>query len=259
MASGGTEQRGAGLARRELHFYWLLDTSGSMNDTDSKGCSKITALNEAIRAAADVVQQAAHHNHKGDLIVHAIQFDDGARWVSAELQTGVPGANFEWPNDLKATGLTDLGVALEMLADEIKRLPNNAFRPVICLVTDGAPSDNWEKGLKTLNKTGWGLTAWKVAIAIGEEANINVCKQFAGEIPVLRAKGIEQLRQYIRWLTKETSVVKGDQAPVVPGWITNDTKQEEPLRDGIGADGQGDVAPERDAATEASEDDSWIN
>lgn len=197
MSSGGTEQRGAGLARRELHFYWLLDTSGSM-EVDGK----IASLNEALRAVTETIREAADHNAKGDLIIHAIQFDDGARWVNADFQKGIRGRDFEWPTDLAAKGMTDLGLALEMVAEELKKLPNNAFLPVICLVTDGQPSDRFEHGLQKLFDTGWGQYAFRIAIAIGDDADLATCKRFSGpEIPVLKADTAEQIKGYIRWVS----------------------------------------------------------
>lgn len=253
--SSGQEQRGAGLARRELHFYWLLDTSGSMLDD-----GKIVSLNEAIRGVTDTVREAAEHNTRGDLIIHALQFDDGARWVSADFQTGVHGRDFEWPNDLTARGLTDLGLALEMLAEEIAKLPNNAFKPVICLVTDGKPSDSFERGLQKLMDSGWGKEAFRIAIAIGNDADLDICRQFVNnpEIPVLRAESANEIKNYIKWVSNTVSRAKGDQ---IKFELPRDEWVEADSGDAGGHQhaqaGHGGTAP--DVSPPPVQDDKWVN
>jgi uncharacterized protein YegL len=199
------------LVKRELHFYWLLDTSGSMyND------GKIQALNQAIREAVPHMKEAAGDDARGRLIVHVMQFNDTARWVSAELAAGVPIQNFEWNADLDADGETYLGSALELLAKEMPKLPNNAFRPVIALVTDGQPTDNFRRGLETLTAQPWGRYAWKVAIAIGADADLDVCQQFLGKQEIrglLKADNVNDIKKFIRFV----SMVAAKMADKGPG------------------------------------------
>lgn len=251
--STGSEQRGIpGLVKRQLHFYWLLDTSGSMEG------EKITALNEALRSVAPTVQESAQNNARGELVVHAIQFDDGARWVSADFQTGVPGKDFEWPTDLVAQGQTDLGAALAMVADELSTLPNNAFRPVICLVTDGQPSDNYKRGLEKLVTSGWGKASIRVAIAIGDDADLGVCAEFVGtkERPVIRAQNVMDIQRYIKWLSGMVSQSAGDRLDLsAPPVIAADAS--------AGWDSAAGSATTAPDATQpdggATSDDEWVN
>lgn len=202
---GGAPQ----LKKRELHFYWILDTSGSM-----EADGKIQALNEAIRQAAPLIREAASNDARGNMMVHAIEFNDGARWVNADLATGVPGSAFEWQSNLKAEGQTDMGQALELVATEMQTLPNNAFRPVICLVTDGQPTDNFSGGLKKLMDVGWGKYAYRLAIAIGDDADLETCKQFIGnpELKPMRASSVADLKKFIRFVSMVASnAAKGGQ------------------------------------------------
>src|SRR5437764_1234634 len=75
--------------------------------------------------------------------------------------------------DLSADGQTDMGKALSILADEMKMPPmsERALPPVLVLISDGQPTDNFEKGLKQLLAQPWGKKAVRIAIAIGEDAD----------------------------------------------------------------------------------------
>src|SRR5437764_1186275 len=105
---------GGAMARRELHFIWLLDTSGSMNAD-----GKIQALNVAIRETIPQLQAAARDNPNVNVLVRAITFSDGAKW---HVETPTPVANLRW-TDVTAGGHTDLGKALRLLANALKVPP----------------------------------------------------------------------------------------------------------------------------------------
>ena len=186
------------LKKRDLHLYFLLDTSGSMEEG-----GKIQSLNEAIRQAAPIIRDAASNEARGNLIVHAIEFNSGARWISAELAQGIPGAQFEWSSNLEANGETDMGLAMEMVSQTLPHLPNNAFRPVLVLVTDGMPSDNFSGGLRKLLDVPWGKHAFRLAIAIGEDADLDTCQQFIGnkELKPMRAHNVNDIQRYMRFVS----------------------------------------------------------
>ncbi|HNJ86216.1 MAG TPA: VWA domain-containing protein, partial [Agitococcus sp.] len=125
-------------------------------------------------------------------------------------------ANFEWL-DLKADGLTDMGKALKMVAEQLKMPPmaERALPPVLVLLSDGQPTDNFEEGLQALLDLPWGKKAVKIAIAIGEDADTDVLQQFMGsnsELKPLIAKNAEQLVNYIKWAS--TAVLKAASSPV---------------------------------------------
>ena len=199
------------LVKRELHFYWLLDTSGSMSNG-----GKIQSLNHAIRESIPYLRKEADDpKARGELIVHAMEFNDHARWVDAEMAEGVAVSKFNWTKDLEANGETYMGEALKQIAAELPNLPNNAFRPVIALVTDGEPTDNFQQGLKELMDQPWGKHAWRVAIAIGDDANMKVCEEFCGgERKPMKATNVEDIGKFIRWVSNVVGAgaAKGDKA-----------------------------------------------
>ncbi|WP_248662134.1 vWA domain-containing protein [Fuchsiella alkaliacetigena] len=192
---------GGELSKRELHFFWIVDCSGSMSVS-----GKIQSLNNAIKEAIPEMREVARENPNAELKVRALKFSSGAEWHVAQA-TDIE--NFTW-SDLKANGVTDLGKALSMLAEELKTsvMPKKGLPPVLVLLSDGQPTDDFEKGLAELESQPWGKKAVKIAIAIGDNADHEVLQRFIGnpEIEPLQADNSEELTAYIKWAS--TEVVK---------------------------------------------------
>lgn len=176
---------------------------------------KIQALNNAIREAVPHMQSVARDNPNANVLVRAVRFSDGASWHVAHP---TPVHDFKWP-DLTAGGLTDLGQALSLVAEEMQVPPmtDRALPPVLCLVSDGLPTDDFSAGLNTLLKLDWGRKAVRIAIAIGEDAMlddaVSVFTRFiaAPGIKPLHANNPEALVGYIRWVS--TAVLKSASSP----------------------------------------------
>jgi uncharacterized protein YegL len=197
---------GGELATRPLHFIWVADSSGSMA-TDGK----IQALNTAIREAIPHMQKVADENPNAQVLVRAIQFASGAQW---HISQPTPVDDFKWA-DLSAQGETDMGKALSMVADQLKIPPmtDRALPPVLVLVSDGQPTDDFNKGLRELMEQPWGKKAVRIAIAIGTDADHDVLQKFIGhsELKPLQANNPEALVKYIKWVS--TAVLKSASAP----------------------------------------------
>jgi uncharacterized protein YegL len=190
------EMPGGALAHRPLHFFWLADCSGSM---ESDG--KIQSLNIAIREAIPEMRKAASGHPDVEVKVRAIKFSSGAQW---HISQETPVEGFEW-KDLTASGVTDLGKALDILIEalDIKKIGDRAKPPVLVLVSDGLPTDDWKSSLDKLNKLPWGQKAVRIAIAIGGDADIDVLQKFINnpEIKVLQANNAQALVDCIRWVS----------------------------------------------------------
>jgi uncharacterized protein YegL len=172
---------------------------------------KIQALNNAIREAIPHMQQVAGENPNAQVLVRALAFSNGARWHISQ-PTNV--ADFRW-QDLKAEGVTDLGKALTLLADVLNpdAMPGRALPPVLVLISDGQPTDNFDAGLKALMDSPWGRKAVRIAIAIGEDADHDILQRFIGhpEFKPLQANNAETLVRYIKWAS--TEVLKSASSP----------------------------------------------
>ena len=197
---------GGELATRPLHFIWITDCSGSM-----KSHGKIQALNTAIREATPHMQKVADENPNAEVLVRALKFSSGAQWHVAQP---TPVTQFRW-EELSANGSTDMGKALTMVAEQLRIPPmsERALPPVLVLVSDGQPTDNFNKGLAALMDEPWGKKAVRVAIAIGEDADLEVLRRFIGhpEIEPLQANNPEALVNYIKWVS--TAVLQAASAP----------------------------------------------
>ncbi len=203
---------GGEYAGRPLHLVWLLDCSGSMREG-----GKIQALNNAIREVIPAMKGAADGNPEVEFFVRVIRFSTGASWHVAE-PTRL--SDFKW-SDLSAEGETDLGQALALLAEELRVLPATArlLPPVLVLVSDGQPTDDWKGALEALLAVPWGQRAVKQAIAIGQDADFDTLKKFIdhSERPVLRADSAEELVRWIKWVsTSVTGTPPGKQPPPPP-------------------------------------------
>ena len=187
---------GGELATRPLHFIWLADCSGSMS-TDGK----IQALNNAIREAIPHMQKVADENPNAQVLVRALKFSNGAQW---HISQPTPVEDFKWV-DLSADGVTDMGKALSLLAEQLKIPPmtDRALPPVLVLISDGQPTDDFNKGLQELMDQPWGKKAVRIAIAVGQDADFDVLQKFIGhaEIKPLQANNPESLVNYIKWVS----------------------------------------------------------
>ena len=196
---------GGPLATRPLHFIFLADCSSSMSG------DKIQALNHAIREAIPHMREVARGNPNAEVLVRSIKFASGAQWHQSQA-TNVEA--FDW-QDLSASGMTDMGTALTLVASALKTppMPERALPPVLVLISDGEPTDDFEGGLRTLMAEPWGKKAVRLSIAIGEGARLDVLQKFIGhaEIQPLVAKNADQLVKYIRWAS--TAVLQAASAP----------------------------------------------
>ena len=187
------ERPGGVLAKRPLQFIWLLDCSGSMSG------KKINALNLAIREAIKPMQDVADENPNAEVLIRVITFDSGTQW---HLSQPTEVHAFIW-SDLAAGGETQMGKALALVADALKteNMPDRGLPPVLVLVSDGQPTDDFASGLKSLMSQPWGVKAVRISLAIGEDADLSVLQQFIGnpEIKPLVANNVQDLVKMIKW------------------------------------------------------------
>ncbi len=199
---------GGSMASRPVHFIWMLDCSGSMGVN-----GKIGELNFAIREAIPEMQQAAQSNPAASLLVRAITFASGASW---HVSDPTPVDQFSW-EDVHIYGGTDMGAAFKLAAGALQTppMPQRALPPVLALASDGQPTDDWRAGLRAIDGTPWGKRAVRVAVAIGDDADKSMLKEFLGnpELEPLQAKNPRQLAAAIRWMS--TAVVKDASTPKV--------------------------------------------
>ena len=191
---------GGELASRPLHFFWLVDCSGSMYG------EKIGVVNNAIQSTVPEMVDAAKNNPNAQLLVRTLKFSTGASWVTSNP---VNIEDFAW-DDLDADGATSLGKAFELLAGQLTIPPmsDRALPPVIVLLSDGQPTDDYKQPLSELLNLLWGKKAVRIAISIGMDANDEILQEFTGNRElVLQANNPEALVKMIKWASTTVSMV----------------------------------------------------
>ena len=195
------QRPGGELASRPLHFFWVVDCSGSMISDGKMGI-----VNNAIQECIPAMESEADNNPNAQLLVRALQFSTGASWITA---SPVPVESYGW-EPLEAGGVTDMGKAFELLAAQlsIPPMPARALPPVIVLLSDGQPTDDYKKGLEKLKKLPWFKKSVKIAISIGRDADDDVLVEFTGNRElVLQANNPTALVKMIKWASTTASMV----------------------------------------------------
>ena len=184
-----------GMSRRPLHFFWLLDCSTSMGEG-----GKIEALNNAIREAIPAIKDVAEKQGNAQIFMRVLKFSSGAVW---HVANPVPLDDFTW-TDLEVDGETDMGQAMVMLGQQLHLLSGRGLPPILLLISDGQPTDDFSAGYKDLMKEPWAIKAVRLSIAVGADANQEVLQKFIGdpkvtELRPLSAKNATNLARHIRW------------------------------------------------------------
>ena len=213
-----------GIAKRTMVLFFLVDTSGSMAG------KKIGAVNDAIFNVLPEIRSISEDNADAEIKVAALTFSNVAKWLYDEPK---PAKDFDWPY-ADADGMTDLGEAYRLLCEKLSRNAfmndvEGSYAPAIFLMTDGQPTDEYEKELEKLSGNKWFRVAIKVAVAIGEESDVNsaVLTEFTGTPEaVLRAHTPEALAKMIRLVSVTASKI-GSQSSTVGQGSRQETFNEE--------------------------------
>lgn len=207
-----------GIVKRQMVLFFVVDTSGSMQGT------KIGAVNTAIREVLPELKDAGGSDI--DLKVACLTFSSGCKWM---YSTPIASDSFQWTN-VDADGVTDLGSACRELNEKLSKngflkAPSGSVAPVIFLLSDGEPTDDFESGLNLLQQNNWFKHGIKVAVAIGDDANKDVLAKFTGNIEaVITVHTPEALRKWIRKVSITSSQIGSRSQPVSDGQLP--TKQE---------------------------------
>ena len=221
-----------GIVKRQMVLFFVVDTSGSMQGT------KIGAVNTAIREVLPELKDAGGSDV--DLKVACLTFSSGCKWM---YSTPIASDSFQW-NNVDADGVTDLGSACRELSEKLSKngflkAPSGSVAPVIFLLSDGEPTDDFESGINLLQQNNWFKHGIKVAVAIGDDANKDVLAKFTGNIEaVITVHTPEALRKWIRKVSITSSQIGSRSQPVSDGQLPSkqdtmideikDIQQEEP-------------------------------
>jgi len=111
--------------------------------------------------------------------------------------------------EIQANGATALGEALSLLAykastEVAKTTPEvkGDWKPLVFIMTDGGPTDNWQKGLAEFKKEKFGIV---VACAAGHGADTNVLKQITDIVVQLDTADSATIKAFFKWVSASVS------------------------------------------------------
>lgn len=185
-------------AARPLPVILLADVSGSM-----AADGKIQALNHAVREMLEAFTDES--DLRAEIHVSILTFGGSAQ---VHLPLG-PAHEASW-TDLGARGRTPMGAAFDLAREIVEDravVPRRAYRPTLVLVSDGQPTDDWKGPLQALLGSERGSKAFRMALAIGGDADHDVLQAFLAdpEARVYSADEARQIRQFFELVTMSVS------------------------------------------------------
>ena len=189
-------------AKKSMVIFFMVDTSESMEG------SKLESLNKVM---GEILPELIGVGEAGtDVKVAVLSFASGCEWITPEP---VLIEEYQRWEPLQAEGVTDLGDACKELCSKLSRKsflhsPSLSYAPVIFLITDGYPTDNYRKGFDLLKKNRWFQYGLKVALAIGSNVDMDILQEFTDdEELVLQAFGADMLKKLVREIAVTSSKI----------------------------------------------------
>ena len=181
---------------RRLPVYLLLDTSGSMHG------EPIEAVKNGVEILISSLRQDPYALETAYLSI--ITFDTQARQLMPLTEI----AMFQ-PPQLQATGTTQLGDAVALLAEKIEKKKKKTthdtrgdWKPLVFIMTDGAPTDDWTKGFEKLKKVKTGMV---IACAAGHNADTSILKQITEVVVELATADSNTIKAFFKWVSASIS------------------------------------------------------
>ena len=182
---------------RRLPVYLLLDTSGSMAG------EPIEALKNGVQVMINSLRQNPQAIETAYISV--ITFDSTARQVIPLTDL----ASFQMV-DIRASGTTCLGEALKLVSNKIdtevaKTTPEQKgdWKPLVFIMTDGIPTDDWQSGLDEFRKR---KTAYTVACGAGAGSDTTILKQITENVVGLDHADSQSISKFFTWVTASIGV-----------------------------------------------------
>ncbi len=183
------------MARR-LPVYLVLDTSGSMMG------EPIAAVETGVQTLVSALRQDPYALETAYLSV--ITFDSSAKQLVPLTELTA----FQMPS-IQAGGTTALGDALSLLANKIDNEVAKTtaevkgdWKPLVFIMTDGGPTDNWQSGLAEFRRRKVGMV---VACAAGQGADTGVLKQITECVVQLDTADSSTIKAFFKWVSASVS------------------------------------------------------
>jgi uncharacterized protein YegL len=162
----------------------------------------IEAVKNGVQVLVSTLRQDPYALETAFLSV--ITFDSSARQLVPLTELSM----FQVP-EIQASGPTALGDALSLLANkaanEVAKTTAEVkgdWKPLVFLMTDGEPTDSWQKGLADFQKQKFGMV---VACAAGAGANTSILKQITEVVVQLDTADSATIKAFFKWVSASVS------------------------------------------------------
>jgi len=194
------------LFKKPLPFYWICDCSESMglkNRSNNLVC--MDEINKTIPLAIEAIKYISMiRGARISMRMRTLKFSDHAEWVDKFTITV---DQYSWKNLSAEKGGCTLGEAFIKVAQDLKpivevgTMPKKAYPPVLVLITDGYPTDDWKSGLDSLNKISEFRGSCRIAFNLAD-ADPDVIQEFIGNykeniIPITEFHDIKKIFKHI--------------------------------------------------------------
>lgn len=181
---------------RRLPVYLVLDVSGSMLG------EPIEAVRNGMQILASTLRTDPYALETAYLSV--ITFDSEARQAVPLTEL----VAFQPPN-IDAGSTTSLGAALKLTKEcierEVQKTTADAkgdWKPLVFLMTDGQPTDDWQKGLAEFRKAKVGMV---IGCAAGPGVDTAVLKQITENVVSLDTADSSTIGAFFKWVSASIS------------------------------------------------------
>lgn len=186
---------------RRLPVILMLDTSGSMSG------SKIDVLNTAVREMLN--DFASVDSSEVEIYTAIYTFGPDAQEIIPFMVAYEAERQYR---ELTAGGGTPLGAALSLVKNSIlenkETITSRDFRPIILLVSDGEPNDDWESRFADFCETGRSSKCSRMALSIGvgpETEAYSMLEQFvSADQKVFMASDAREIKDFFNMFSQTT-------------------------------------------------------
>ena len=195
---------------RPLPVIVGLDRSGSMSRD-----GKIDALNLAFR---EFVNSIKDEDTAVDLKLAIFSFGNDTATCDLSL-TSVGDIDPE-KYSFVANGRTPMGQVFHMMKEMIEDrniIPSRSYKPTIVLLTDGMPTDAYQMPMKELIEEGRSAKAFRIAMAIGDDADKDMLSSFVSSPELLiSGQDARDIKKFFRFVTMTVTTRMKSQTPDTP-------------------------------------------